>query len=107
MHEALETTSIGTDKAQKTSMLLDMGIKNYLNNSFSINPLDPIIMTNVVLQELYKNISTEQNILTYKKINGSSIDFILTDNKGERITAQQLWSNGIKDEPNASPQGDE
>lgn len=66
---------------KKTSMLLDMGIKNYLNNSFSINPLDPVVITNVVLQELYKNISPEQNILTYKKINGSSIDFVLSDTR--------------------------
>lgn len=54
---------------KKISMLLDMGIKNYLNNSFSINPLDPIVMANCVLQEIYKNISPEENILTYKKIN--------------------------------------
>ncbi|MBP6911462.1 hypothetical protein KBC03_07895, partial [Patescibacteria group bacterium] len=28
---------------------------------------------------IYKNISPEQNIFTYKKINGSEIDFLITD----------------------------
>lgn len=64
---------------KKKSIIMDMGIKNYLNNTFSVSVHDPRIMSYVALQEIEKNTNPLHHIFTYKKINGSEIDFLITD----------------------------
>lgn len=66
---------------KKMSIILDMGIKNYLSNNFSPALHDPNVMRYVTLQEIEKNMKPDQWLLTYKKINGSEIDFLITDSK--------------------------
>lgn len=71
-----------TDKKREVShkqkaMLLDMGIKNYLHNMFRRRSHDHRTMMYMTLQEVYKNMPEDAEILTYKKVNGSEIDFVI------------------------------
>lgn len=66
---------------KKNSYLLDMGIRNYLNNTFSPQLHDHAIMHTVALQEVIKNIPAERSVMTYQKINGSEIEYIICDEK--------------------------
>ncbi len=75
-----------TDKTRevshkKNSYLLDMGIKNYLNNTFSPLLHDPFIMRDIALQEIYKSIPADHHIAAYQKINGSKIDYVVCSDK--------------------------
>lgn len=83
-----------TDKKREVShkqraMLLDMGIKNYLHNMFRRRNHDHRTMMYMAMQEIYKNIPQKAEILTYKKVNWSSIDFIISYNK--KITPIVVW----------------
>ena len=40
---------------RKSSVLLDLGIKNYLDNTFNLALNDPKVMRYMTLQEIYKN----------------------------------------------------
>ena len=41
---------------KRSSVFLDLGVKNYLDETFTVSLNDPKIMRYVVLQEIYKNI---------------------------------------------------
>ncbi len=74
---------------KQKAMLLDMWIKNYLHNMFRRRSHDHRTMMYMTMQELYKNLPHEAEIMAYKKVNWSEIDFIISYKKN--ITPIVVW----------------
>lgn len=86
-HLFLQVPHFFTDKTkeishQKTIYCIDTGLVSFLTDSYSLKVKTPTSLANFVFQELLINKQPTDQVMTYKKINLSEIDFILVRGDG-------------------------
>lgn len=89
-HLFLQIPHFFTDKTkeishQKTIYCIDTWLVSFLTDSYSLKVKTPTSLANFIFQELLINKRPDDQIMTYKKINLSEIEFIVIRSDGEII----------------------